>query len=519
FPAPPQGLPLAMRLFPFGRCAVLVELGEEVSPRMLSRVLSVDRVLRQLPEVRETIPAYGSVLAILEGPADVRAVEKALAGQSGEPEPLAHGRVHEIPVAYGGVHGPDLDRVAAWAGVSPEEVVELHSGAEYLVYMLGFAPGFPYMATVPDRIAAPRLPRPRTVVPTGSVGVAGRLTGIYPAPTAGGWNLLGRTPLLIFDPTRSPPALLEVGDRVRFCSIPPEEFHEPPPSPLPPQEGRPAIAVLRGGLCTTVQDLGRYGYRRYGVPPSGAMDPEALRLANECVGNPPESAGLEFTWPAPVLLALVDLVMAVAGADFAPELAGRPVSLHRPVRWRRGEVVRFRGRRHGMWAYLAVGGGLQVPAVLASRSTHVRARLGGLEGRPLRTGDVLSVSHGMGVGTLPSHEPGTGPVRVLPGPHLGAFAPGAFERFVASTYTVSAQSDRSGYRLEGPRVPHAGSGEILSQGMIPGAVQVPPDGQPIVLMRDGPTTGGYPVLAVIPEEELGRFAQCGPGQVVRFAAG
>ncbi|MDR7416268.1 MAG: 5-oxoprolinase subunit PxpB [Armatimonadota bacterium] len=508
-----------MRLVPFGRGAVLVDLGEEISPRMLARVLSVDRVLQGVPGVRETVPAYGSVLAFFEKSADVQAVEKALAGQMGEPEPLPGDRVREIPVAYGGVHGPDLDRVAAWAGLSPEEVVELHCGTEYLVYMLGFAPGFPYMATVPDRIAAPRLPRPRTVVPSGSVGVAGRLTGIYPAPTAGGWNLLGRTPLLIFDPTRSPPALLEVGDRVRFSPIPQEEFREPSLPPMPPLGHRPAIAVLRGGLCTTVQDLGRYGYRRYGVPPSGAMDPEALRAANESVGNPPEAAGLEFTWPGPVLEALVDLVVAVGGADFAPEVGGSPVPLNRPVRWRRGEVVRFRGRRRGMWAYLAVGGGIRVPPVLGSRSTHVRARLGGLEGRPLRTGDVLPVGHGLGVGTPPSSEPTRGPVRVLPGPHLGAFAAGAFERFVASAYTVSAHSDRSGYRLEGPRIPHAGPGEILSQGMLPGAVQVPPDGQPIVLMRDGPTTGGYPVLAVIPEEELGRFAQYGPGEVVRFTPG
>jgi len=508
-----------VRLVPFGRAAVLVDLGEEISPRMLARVLSVDRALQEIPGVRETVPAYGSVLACLEKASDVEAVKKALAGQLGEPEPLSSERVLEIPVAYGGIHGPDLDRVAAWAGLSPEEVVDLHSGTEYLVYMLGFAPGFPYMATVPERIAAPRLPRPRTAVPPGSVGVAGRLTGIYPAPTAGGWNLVGRTPLLIFDPTRSPPALLEVGDRVRFSPHPPEEFREPTPPPVPPQEGRPAIAVLRGGLCTTVQDLGRYGYRRYGVPPSGAMDPEALRSANGAVGNPQEAAGLEFTWPGPILEALVDLVVAVGGADFAPEVAGKLVPLNRPVRWRRGEVIRFRGRRQGTWAYLAVGGGIQVPPVLGSRSTHVRARLGGLEGRPLRTGDVLCVGHGVGIGASSSPVSRTGPVRVLPGPHLAAFGAGAFERFVASTYTVSPQSDRSGYRLEGPRIPHAGPGEILSQGMIPGAVQVPPDGQPIVLMRDGPTTGGYPVLAVIPEEELGRFAQYGPGEVVRFTPG
>ncbi len=507
-----------MRFLPFGRSAVLVELGDEVSPGVLERVLAVDRLLQQLSEVAETVPAFGSVLAILEPGARASAVETALAGHREARVPLAAGSIHEIPVAYGGAHGPDLDRVATWAGLSAQEVIALHADTEYLVYMLGFAPGFPYLGIVPERIAAPRLPQPRTSVPSGSVGIAGRLTGIYPAPTAGGWNLVGRTPLPVFDPTRSPPALLEVGDRVRFFPIPPEEFHEPRMPPGPPEEGRPALAVLRGGLCTTVQDLGRSGYRRYGVPPSGAMDPDALRRANETVGNPPEAAALELTWPAPVLEALVDLVMGLAGADLSPELEGQSVPLHRPVRWRRGQVLRFRGRRRGMWAYLAVCGGIRVPPILGSQSTHVRARLGGLAGRPLQAGDVLAVGHALGTGRPEAPEPGSGPVRVLPGPHLAVFAPGAFERFLESTYTVSPQSDRSGYRLAGPRIPHRGPGEVLSQGMVPGAVQVPPDGQPIVLMRDGPTTGGYPVLAVIPEEELGRFAQLRPGEAVRFVA-
>ncbi len=506
-----------MRVLPFGTCAVLVVLGDEISPQMLERVLAVDRVLRQLPGVQETVPAYASVLAVLERPAIAEDVKNALAGEELQPRPLAEGKVHEIPVAYGGPHGPDLDRVAEWAGLSSSEVIQLHCGVEYLVYMLGFAPGFPYMASVPERIAAPRLPRPRTSVPSGSVGIAGRLTGIYPASTAGGWNLIGRTPVRVFDPLRSPPALFEVGDRVRFCPIPAEAFQEEPTAPPLPQ-GRPAIAVLRGGLCTTVQDLGRCGYRRYGVPPSGAMDPEALRLANEAAGNPPNAAALEFTWPAPVLEALTDLVVGLGGADFAPELGGKPVPLYRPVRWQRGEVLRFRGRKAGTWAYLAVSGGIQVPPVLGSCSTHVRAGLGGFGGRPLRTGDVLSVGRSLGPGAPQKPEASAGPIRVVPGPHLPEFAPSAFDRFLASEYTVSPQSDRSGYRLEGPRILHANRGEILSQAMLPGAVQVPPDGQPIVLMRDGPTTGGYPVLAVIPEEDLGRFAQLGPGERVRFAA-
>lgn len=509
-----------MRVVPFGPRAVLVYVGEGISPEVLSRVLAVDRILRTVLGVVETVPAYASLLVLFDRPVDPGDLEGVLRRAPAEAGAAPAGAVHEVPVVYGGVHGPDLQRVARWADLPEEQVVALHSGTEYLVYMLGFAPGFPYMGTVPERIAAPRLPQPRPRVPTGSVGIAGGATGIYPAPTPGGWNLIGRTPLQIFDPARTPPALLQVGDRVRFVPIPPESFVEPTLPRLPEgEEGRPAIAVLQGGLCTTVQDLGRVGYRRHGVPPSGAMDVLAFLRANAAVQNPPEAAALEFTWPAPVLEALTDLTVAIAGADFGPEMEGRALPLARPIRWRRSQVLRFRGLRRGMWAYLAVGGGIAVPTVLGSRSTYVRSGLGGFGGRALRTGDVLQVGETWAAAPADLPEAPPGPIRVLPGPHLDLFPAGTLERFVRTPYTVSHRSDRTGYRLEGPPIPHAGPGEILSQGMIPGAIQVPPDGQPIVLMRDGPTTGGYPVLAVVPEEEMGRLSQNRPHETVRFVLG
>jgi len=509
-----------MRVVPFGPRAVLVHVGDEISPEVLSRVLVVDRTLRAVPGVAETVPAYASVLVLLDRPMDVGELERRLSSAPIEGGTAPAGESHEVPVAYGGVHGPDLGRVARWADLSEDQVVALHSGTEYLVYMLGFAPGFPYMGTVPERIAAPRLPQPRPRVPTGSVGIAGGATGIYPAPTPGGWNLIGRTPLGIFDPARTPPALLEVGDRVRFVPIPPESFAEPPPPRVPEgEEGRPAIVVLQGGLCTTVQDLGRVGHRRHGVPPSGAMDSGSFLCANAAVGNPPEAAALEFTWPAPVLEALVDLTIAIVGADFAAEIDAQPVPPARPVRWRRGQVLRFRALRGGMWAYLAVAGGIAVPVVLGSRSTYVRSGLGGFAGRKLRTGDVLRVGEAWAATPAELPEAQSGPIRVLPGPHLDLFPSGALDRFVNTPYTLSHRSDRTGYRLEGPPIPHAGPGEILSQGMIPGAIQVPPTGQPIVLMRDGPTTGGYPVLAVVCEEEIGRLSQNRPHKTIRFVLG
>lgn len=502
-----------MEVVPFGGRALRVRLGAEVDPGLLGRVLRLDQWVRRLPGVVETVPAYATLVVhfdpqAVSADALARRIREAPAESGAAPE----GRVHEVPVVYGGAFGPDLPEVARWSGLSERQVVELHTGTEYLVYMLGFSPGFAYMGIVPERIAAPRLPEPRPRVPAGSVAVAGRQTGVYPSPTPGGWRILGRTPLEVFDPAADPPALFDVGDRVRFVAVQQAEW------PTPPQarqeaEGPPALAVLDGGLLCTVQDVGRVGYRRYGVPLSGAMDPDALGQANGTLGNAAGCAALEFTWPAPVLEALAEVEVALAGADFAPEVDGRPVPQGAPVQLRRGQVLRFRAPRAGSWCYLAVPGGVDAPVVLGSRSTHVPSGLGG---KVLRRGDVVRRARSLRGVAQPAAERASGPVRVTPGPHLSAFPPGALEQLVSAVYTLSARSDRSGYRLEGPALSHVGVGEILSEGMVLGAVQVPPSGQPIVLMRDGPTTGGYPVLAVVVEEDLPRLAQRRPGETVRF---
>ncbi len=503
-----------MELLPFGRRALLVRVGTEVDPALLARVLQLESWVRRLAGVVETVPAYASLLVFYDPQQTNPDVLAAHVRQAPDEAPTAPAAgQHEVPVVYGGEFGPDLGEVARWAGVPEQEVVRLHAGAEYLVYMLGFSPGFPYMASVPDRIAAPRLPQPRPRVPAGSVGLAGRQTGIYPSPTPGGWRLVGRTPVVVFDPAQDPPARFRVGDRVRFVPTERADWVVKPAARGPAVHGTPALAVLDGGLLCTVQDLGRQGYRRYGVPPSGAMDPHALRAANGAVGNGPDCAALEFTWPSPVLEALVDVEVAVAGADFSPEVDGRPVPLEQPVLLRRGQVLRFRFPRSGNWAYLAVAGGVEAPRVLGSRSTHVPSALGG---RPLERGDLVRQARSPSGPPVREMAGRAAVLRVTPGPHLSAFPPEALERFVREQYLVSARSDRSGYRLEGPRIPHQGPGEILSEGMVVGAVQVPPSGQPIVLMPDGPTAGGYPVLAVVAEEDLAALAQKRPGEPVRF---
>src|SRR5262249_33523724 len=203
-----------------------------------------------------------------------------------------------------GDDGPDLLEVARLTGLPPEEVVRRHVAATYRVYFLGFLAGFPYLGGLPSELAVPRLAAPRTHVPAGSVALAERQTGIYPVPSPGGWRLIGRTPLRLFDPAANPPALLRPGDRVRFVAggmsgasgsggtyAPPVASHTGPHA----EEEVPWLRVLRPGPLTTVQDLGRPGNARYGVSASGAADADALLLGNLLLGNSPAAAGLEIT--------------------------------------------------------------------------------------------------------------------------------------------------------------------------------------------------------------------------------
>jgi KipI family sensor histidine kinase inhibitor len=217
------------RLLPAGDSAVLVELGAEINPSLNQRVHDLATAIARsaFRGLIAVVPGYASLLVHYD-PLHVRADEvlvllgERLAG-SARPE-RRRGRLREVPTCYGGVHGPDLENVAALHGLAVDEVVRLHSEPTYLVYFLGFAPGFAYMGEVPRTLATPRLETPRTSVPAGSVGIAGTQTGVYAVSTPGGWRLLGRTPLRLFDPRRDPPTFFLPGDRVRFVPIDDTEF-------------------------------------------------------------------------------------------------------------------------------------------------------------------------------------------------------------------------------------------------------------------------------------------------------
>ncbi len=286
----------------------------------------------------------------------------------------------------------------------------------------------------------------------------------------------------------------------------------------------PAIAVVEPGLFTTVQDLGRYGFQRYGVPVSGAMDPFALRAANLLAGNDEGAAALEMTVIGPALEFEGDAVIAVTGADLTAMLDGSPLPRWEAVRVTAGSRLSFHGMADGIRGYLAVSGGIDVPEVMGSRSTYVKGGFGGLNGSPISAGDVLDTLEASGPSQAfpPGFQaPAYGTeheLRVILGPQDDAFDDEAISTLLGSTFTVSLDSDRMGYRLEGPQIVHKGSPDIISEGNAPGAVQVSGDGVPTVLMADRGTTGGYTKLAAVITADVGRLAQAVPGESVKFTA-
>lgn len=285
------------------------------------------------------------------------------------------------------------------------------------------------------------------------------------------------------------------------------------------------LEIVEPGLATTVQDFGRRGFQRFGISASGVMDPIALATANALVGNKAETAALEITLAGPTLTcAGADIRIAVAGANFAVSIDGRPVSSHETHDLRAGQRLSIGTAPDGARAVLAVSGGFQVTPMLGSVSTHSRSQLGGLDGGPLRTGDRLPLAfpglpaqpHLM---VSPAHRRrAQGPVRVLLGPQDDAFSTEGIATFLASDYTITALSDRMGCRLEGPRVQHAGAVGIVSDGTVFGSIQIPGNGQPIILLADRQTTGGYPKIATVISADLPRLAQLRPGERVRFEA-
>jgi antagonist of KipI len=281
-------------------------------------------------------------------------------------------------------------------------------------------------------------------------------------------------------------------------------------------------------MLTTVQDLGRWGYQGLGVPVSGPMDAYSHRLANLILGNDSMAAALEITLMGPELVAAGAVTCAVAGAEIDVVVDGAPVSANQPFVVPSGGRLRFGAHRRGARLTLAVRGGFDVPVTLGSRSTHLVARMGPFGGRSLRTGDVLRVGSTDRSGSSGSSSPGSpkplelplggARLRVVPAVHRNRFTDDAWGRLVRDRFMVTPQSNRMGYRLDGPTLSHAGSADILSEAMPIGAIQVPASGQPILLLAERATTGGYATIANVIAADLPIAGQLAPGDWVSFDA-
>lgn len=507
------------RVLAVGDRAVTVELGAALDQETIGRVRALDERLceRDLPGVLETVPTFAALLVIYDRRllSFAELSEELLKLAHGLAATFGSGRLVEVPALY---DGEDLAEVADICSLTPEVLVELHSGRDYTVLMLGFSPGFAYMGFVDERLRIPRRKTPRTRVPVGAIAVAGAQTGIYPRALPGGWNLLGRTSLPLFDPRKTTPSLLMPGDRVRF--LPKLSLDSPPPTPRTQFSGS-GVTVVEPGILTTVQDAGRPGLRRVAVPLTGYADRGSARLANACVGNPPDTPVIEICGPGLKLCFEKTTFIAMTGARINAELERADIDSGQmtmpqnvAVRVRGSNVLTITGLEDGIRGYIAIAG-LEAEQVLGSASVD----LGSGFLRPLEAGDRLHV--GAFDSDWVKREPMVSPrrrdvVRVILGPQDHHFDERTIELFLSTRWTVGLDSDRVGARLDGQRLDHAGPNEIVSDGMVPGCIQVPPDGRPIVMLSDCPTTGGYPKIGCVLSDDLGIIAQAVPGRTAIF---
>ncbi|WP_425955455.1 carboxyltransferase domain-containing protein [Xylanimonas sp. McL0601] len=543
-----------MRILPARDDALLVELDDLAQATALLASL----VETPVPGTGEPVPGARTVLVPFQ-PAVVTASALAaeLRTRPLAPREVTGARLVEIPTVY---DGEDLAPLARLLGWSPEELVRRHVTASWRVGFMGFAPGFAYLTCADAPGSWPEVPRretPRTRVPAGAVALAGPYAGVYPRASPGGWQLVGRTDTPVWDSTREPASLWSPGDEVRFVPTPPTPQEvsgrgtpryrpgSDDPSPSEPHEPvsgrardgalRAALVVLDGGLQSLVEDLGRPGVARLGVGSSGAADPRSLRAANRAVGNVPGAAAIECVGGLRVR-ARGGAVVALTGAGAPTTVFTADRSSERPAPHgvafllHDGDelAVGYPGR--GARTYLAVRGGLDVPVVLGSRSTDT---LGGLGPAPLGPGTVLDVgAQGALEGAVAGGDVGAPPLdrlpaagetttlRVVLGPHDDWFDAGAVAALTGTPWTVTPRSDRVGLRLDGEplhRAVRRVEAELPSAGTVTGALQVPPDGRPVLLLADHPVTGGYPVVAAVVAADVALAGQLPAGATVRFA--
>ena len=526
----------------------------EVNSRISAFVKTFEYIAKDIAGALEVLPTYCSVsiyfdeaicqISLLKDLAQ-KALQKS---EEEKTESTDSARTITIPVCYEDQEfAPDLEKVALHAKLSKEEVIKLHSSSDYLIYMMGFLPGFPYLGGMNPRLETPRLETPRTKIPAGSVAIGGAQTGLYPVESPGGWNIIGRTPLRLFDVKRKPFFLYEAGDKIRFLPITREEFENFDESLWLAQvagkseasietsddaadskevyECGGGIKILEPGLLTSIQDTGITGFQKYGIGQSGAMDQISFALANQICGNEKNAACLETTLAGPSIRFVTACDFAITGAVFEnATLDGMRIEMNKKISAKAGSLLSCGFASKGLRSYIAFSGGLLVPKVFRSSSTNLKSKIGGYMGRKLQADDQLAIGinkkNPLLVPDNKSTEGFTENKDVLlldciKSSQFDFFQEKIVKKFTDSIYTVSAESDRMGIRFTGPGL-ECGKTDIISDAIPFGAVQITSAGLPVVMAADRQTTGGYAKIACVKKSAMYRLAQALPGTKVRF---
>lgn len=517
-----------MRFLPVSLTTILVELAD------LDETLALFASLQAAPVdgIEEMVPA-ARTLMIRFRPEKVSATELAtristrdLSAKIAPSEQLV-----EIPVRY---DGEDLNDVAELTGLSVEEVICRHTESEFTVAFCGFAPGFGYLVGGDPALHVPRRKSPRTRIPAGSVALAGAFSGVYPQASPGGWQIIGTTPVKMWDIDRDPGALFQPGYRVRFFDMETSGKTVSIPEPAS-RADRTAAAetaqfkVRAAPMPALFQDLGRFGQTGQGVSASGALDRGAFTAANRIVGNPVNMPALELILGGFSFESNVRAVIGLAGAPClvtVRDAAGRSQEFgtYRPISLEPGDVVTIGHPKKGMRAYLSVRGGFAVAPVLGSAATDTLAVVGP---EPVTAGAVLVLRQdktglaSVSTDEIPAFDPPSAAdvvtLDVVLGPRTAWFTEKGIDTLTSQLWQVTPQSSRVGIRLAGD-VPleRRDSAELPSEGTATGAIQVPHSGQPVLFLADHPLTGGYPVIGAVAEYHLDLAGQVPINAKIRF---
>ena len=554
-----------MQIIPLGEQALLVNFEQRIDPEVNRQVIALHHRLMGLANaaIVSSTPAFCS-LAIGYDPSEISYDDlvAVVEQQFGLIQTVADQArpVLRIPVCYSDSCGVDLDHVAQTTGLSRQQIIDLHTGKTYHAYMLGFLPGFAYLGSVDPSLRVERQSEPRLKVEAGSVGLAGEQTGIYPSTAPGGWQIIGRTPISLIGDTNSSQFLISPGDQVQFYSIEQAEFDllleqnkadDQPIKKNIDSQNRDSISLhfKTSGLRTTIQDFGRQGHQHYGIPSGGVMDRFSAYCANIAVGNRGDASLIEITLMGPVIEFSGDCQIAITGANLIPKLDGQPIPTWEPITVTGGQQLSFGSRQNGCRSYLAIAGEIRAPKWLDSVSPSPAGVNPATDQRSLN-GETIIVSAWtrsnpqskqpakiFAASKLRPPQAGRPPcligqasgafkmrVPIVRGPEWDWFSEAQRAALTTQPFQVLSNSNSMGYRLssivEGSSdvlgEPTEQQQSMISSAVVPGVIQVTPNGQAILLMRDAQTTGGYPRIGVVCFESLDEVAQLCPGDLVHF---